>query len=91
MESSPHYSHCCFARCRLSIPTSGSGVIAELGTVALIANIAMVAAGSMLLMWLGELVTEFGIGNGVSPCHSCGYSRKRTDEYLADALCCDRG
>lgn len=44
----------------------GQGVIAELGTVALIANIAMVAAGSMLLMWLGELVTEFGIGNGVS-------------------------
>ncbi|MFA5997858.1 MAG: preprotein translocase subunit SecY [Candidatus Paceibacterota bacterium] len=42
------------------------GVIAHLSTVALIANIALVAAGSMLLMWLGELVTEFGIGNGVS-------------------------
>ena len=42
------------------------GVIAQLGTVALIANIALIAAGSMLLMWLGELVTEFGIGNGVS-------------------------
>ncbi|MDP1690110.1 MAG: preprotein translocase subunit SecY [bacterium] len=42
------------------------GVIAHLGTVAFIANIALVAAGSMLLMWLGELVTEFGIGNGVS-------------------------
>ena len=42
------------------------GVIAQLGTVALVANIALVAAGSLLLMWLGELVTEFGIGNGVS-------------------------
>jgi len=42
------------------------GVIAHLGSVALIANIALIAAGSMLLMWLGELVTEFGIGNGVS-------------------------
>ena len=42
------------------------GVIAHLGTVPLIANITLVAAGSMLLMWLGELVTEFGIGNGVS-------------------------
>ncbi|HQT83135.1 MAG TPA: preprotein translocase subunit SecY, partial [Candidatus Paceibacterota bacterium] len=42
------------------------GVIAHLGTVALVANIALIAAGSMLLMWLGELVTEFGIGNGVS-------------------------
>lgn len=42
------------------------GVIAPLGSIALIANIALVAAGSLLLMWLGELVTEFGIGNGVS-------------------------
>ena len=42
------------------------GVITHLGTVALIANIALIAAGSLLLMWLGELVTEFGIGNGVS-------------------------
>ncbi len=42
------------------------GVIAHLSTEALIANIAIVAAGSLLLVWLGELVTEFGIGNGVS-------------------------
>ncbi len=42
------------------------GVIARLGSVSLIANITLVAAGSMLLMWIGELVTEFGIGNGVS-------------------------
>jgi preprotein translocase subunit SecY len=44
----------------------GQGVIAHLSTLALIANIALVAAGSLLLMWIGELVTEFGIGNGVS-------------------------
>jgi len=42
------------------------GVIVHLDTVALIANIALITAGSLLLMWLGELVTEFGIGNGVS-------------------------
>lgn len=42
------------------------GVVAHLGTVEFVANIALVAAGSMLLMWLGELVTEFGIGNGIS-------------------------
>lgn len=44
----------------------GQGVIAELSTLALITNVLMVAAGSLLLMWIGELVTEFGIGNGVS-------------------------
>lgn len=29
-------------------------------------NIVVIVAASLLLMWLGELVTEFGIGNGVS-------------------------
>ena len=31
-----------------------------------ITNLFIVIAGSVLLMWLGELVSEFGIGNGVS-------------------------
>jgi preprotein translocase subunit SecY len=42
------------------------GIIPHLGSVAFIANISLITAGSLLLMWLGELVTEFGIGNGVS-------------------------
>ncbi len=41
-------------------------IIARAGSVELVANIAIIAAGSLLLMWIGELVTEFGIGNGVS-------------------------
>ena len=31
-----------------------------------VSNIIIVVAGSILLMWLGELISEFGIGNGVS-------------------------
>jgi len=31
-----------------------------------ITNLIIVIAGSVLLMWLGELVSEFGVGNGVS-------------------------
>jgi len=31
-----------------------------------ITNLIIVVAGSMLIMWIGELMTEFGIGNGVS-------------------------
>lgn len=42
------------------------GVIAPLAPLALIANVTLITAGSLLLMWIGELVTEFGIGNGVS-------------------------
>ena len=29
-------------------------------------NVIVITAGSMLLMWIGELISEFGIGNGVS-------------------------
>lgn len=42
------------------------GVITGLSTFEFIVNIVIVVAGSLLLTWLGELVTEYGIGNGVS-------------------------
>lgn len=42
------------------------GVIAGLSTFEFALNVVLVVAGSILLMWLGELVTEYGIGNGVS-------------------------
>lgn len=42
------------------------GVISGLTTFEFLVNIVIVVAGSMLLLWLGELVTEYGIGNGVS-------------------------
>jgi preprotein translocase subunit SecY len=42
------------------------GVISKLPTFELITNLVVIAAGSLLLMWLGELITEFGVGNGVS-------------------------
>ena len=42
------------------------GVIGSLAGFDLITNTIIVAAGSILLMWIGELISEFGIGNGVS-------------------------
>ena len=42
------------------------GVISGLSSFEFAVNVILVVAGSMLLMWVGELVTEFGIGNGVS-------------------------
>lgn len=42
------------------------GVIVHLSSFDLITNVIVVTTGSVLLMWLGELITEFGIGNGVS-------------------------
>ncbi len=42
------------------------GVITGLSTFDFIVNVILIVAGSMLLMWIGELITEYGIGNGVS-------------------------
>ena len=42
------------------------GVLPHLGIFALVINLAVIIAGSVFLMWVGELVTEFGIGNGLS-------------------------
>jgi preprotein translocase subunit SecY len=41
-------------------------VIPQLGGMALFTSIIVITAGSLLLMWIGELISEFGIGNGVS-------------------------
>ncbi|HEY0011137.1 MAG TPA: preprotein translocase subunit SecY [Candidatus Paceibacterota bacterium] len=42
------------------------GILSSLTPFAFALNVFLVAAGSLLLMWIGELITEFGIGNGVS-------------------------
>lgn len=42
------------------------GILAKLAIFDLITNLVVISAGSLLLMWLGELITEFGVGNGVS-------------------------
>ncbi len=41
-------------------------VLPHLTVSSLILNAVVITGGSMLLMWLGELISEFGIGNGVS-------------------------
>ncbi|MEK7503838.1 MAG: preprotein translocase subunit SecY [Patescibacteria group bacterium] len=42
------------------------GAIGELSPLTTLVSVVSVAAGCVLLMWLGELITERGIGNGVS-------------------------
>lgn len=42
------------------------GIMTDLSVFGLITNLSVVTAGSMLIMWIGELMSEFGIGNGVS-------------------------
>lgn len=42
------------------------GILLPLSHLQFVTDVVLVAAGSILLMWIGELMTEFGIGNGVS-------------------------
>ncbi|HEY4517362.1 MAG TPA: preprotein translocase subunit SecY [Candidatus Paceibacterota bacterium] len=42
------------------------GILAQLGIFNFFTNVVVVTGGAILLMWIGELITEFGIGNGVS-------------------------
>ncbi len=42
------------------------GVLPSLGLFPFVANLITVVAGSILLMWIGELISEYGLGNGLS-------------------------
>jgi preprotein translocase subunit SecY len=43
-----------------------NGVVPALSPLSLVANVFVIAAGALLIMWIGELITEYGVGNGVS-------------------------
>lgn len=43
-----------------------NGVVPQLDLLHTVTNVFVVAAGAMLVMWIGELITEYGVGNGVS-------------------------
>lgn len=42
------------------------GIVLDTSLFSLITQLSVVVAGSIFLMWIGELISEFGIGNGVS-------------------------
>lgn len=42
------------------------GIITDISPLALLTMIVTMSAGTILLMWFGELITEYGVGNGIS-------------------------
>jgi len=42
------------------------GAIGKLGMLQMLANVVIITAGSVFLMWIGELISEYKIGNGIS-------------------------
>ena len=49
-----------------SVVGSSTAVLADLTTIDWIISVSAMVCGSIILMWLGELMTEQGIGNGIS-------------------------
>src|SRR3989339_288189 len=50
----------------LMVLLNGKGVLLPMTAIDKLISLIVVIAGSILLMWLGELISEYGIGNGVS-------------------------
>lgn len=50
----------------MSIALGRTGVIVEPGFASYLVIAISLTAGTCLLMWIGEMITEFGIGNGIS-------------------------
>ncbi len=46
--------------------SSGGNILADVNTFGWVAMITAVTAGTVFLMWIGELITEKNIGNGIS-------------------------
>ncbi len=42
------------------------GIIVDMSFINLFTNLSVIVAGSIFIMWIGELISEFGIGNGIS-------------------------
>ena len=51
---------------RETILAGGTAVLAETTIMEWVVAVTAMTAGSILLMWLGELMTEQGVGNGIS-------------------------
>ena len=51
---------------RETILAGGTAVLSETTVMEWIVSVTAMTAGSVLLMWLGELMTEQGVGNGIS-------------------------
>lgn len=45
---------------------SGQGIISEMSIFNLVTTVVTITAGTMFLMWIGELISEKHIGNGIS-------------------------
>jgi len=65
----------------------GQGIIATLSPGALLALVITMITGTMLSIWFGELITQYGVGNGVSFL-ICRHNLKTSGFYCRNKRTC---
>lgn len=50
----------------MSIGFGGQGLLINFNALSVIVAVVTMTAGSAMLMWIGEQITEYGVGNGIS-------------------------
>ena len=50
----------------MAVGFGGQGLLSEFNAISVIIAVVTMTAGSALLMWIGERITENGVGNGIS-------------------------
>lgn len=50
----------------MAVGFGGQGMLSEFNAISVIIAVVTMTAGSALLMWIGERITENGVGNGIS-------------------------
>ena len=56
----------CFQAYGMYFWLSRQGIVATMGTLPLLSLVLTMTGGTIFLMWVGELLSEYGIGNGIS-------------------------
>jgi preprotein translocase subunit SecY len=62
------------------------GAIERMDLATLLTNVIIITAGSVFLMWIGEILSEYKIGNGVSLLIFAGIVSQLPQEVIASAL-----
>ena len=67
------------------------GIISGLDPLSLVAFIATMTAGTFLLIWLGGLISEYGLGNGISLLIFAGIASQMPQELIQTATIANQG
>ncbi len=66
---------------------AGVQLIGDIGPWQMVTALVAVTAGTIFLMWLGELISEKNVGNGISLLIFAGMNKLATDARIDNCMC----